>query len=123
MAVSKVSALWTALIGAFVALFAALGLTAPAAAAPRAAAPTAEPAGPAATEAARTVETTRAHEPDGPAPHGWFSYAPLPAAGSVPPTMKQRITAEAHGGVPASRMSSDNLARHAAVGASLASAE
>ncbi|MCZ9346379.1 DUF6344 domain-containing protein, partial [Streptomyces sp. TRM76130] len=82
-----VLSVWTAFVTAFLALCAALGLstTAASAAVPR-------------------METARNSETGAPtatvpavAPRAW------PRAGALPPTMKQRIRAEAHGTSPSCR--------------------
>ncbi|MEU9554519.1 DUF6344 domain-containing protein [Streptomyces fumanus] len=87
MARNKVMTLWTTVVTAFLALFTALGLitTSAAAAVPR-------------TETARNSESTpqRTAAP-APAPWSWSR------TGSLPPTMKQRIHAEAHGKSPSCR--------------------
>ncbi|MDQ0762273.1 DUF6344 domain-containing protein [Streptomyces canus] len=85
MALNKVMKLWTVVITAFLALFTALGLitTTDAAAVPQ-------------TQPDRNSAV--AH-PEPPAmSHGLWSYAR-----SLPPTMKQRIRAEAHGKTPSCR--------------------
>ncbi|MGP2440001.1 DUF6344 domain-containing protein [Streptomyces sp. JW3] len=89
MARNKVLSVWTAFVTAFLALCTALGLittTASAAVPP--------------TETARNSETgaggTEASAPAA-SPRSW------PRAGSLPPTMKQRIRAEAHGKSPSCR--------------------
>ncbi|MEU1073083.1 MULTISPECIES: DUF6344 domain-containing protein [unclassified Streptomyces] len=86
MATSKLTTWWTALIGALVALFAFFGLTgqtAAAASVPQQGAP--RHLGEAAAPATPNVR--------------WA----LPSASALPPTMKQRIRAEAHGSSPSSR--------------------
>ncbi|MFJ2739572.1 DUF6344 domain-containing protein [Streptomyces sp. NPDC087440] len=94
--------MWTALISAIVALLAMLGFAAPASAS--AAAPTdrssdaPQPAGAAAAERADTPAERAAVE----APSATRWRADVPTR-SVPPTMKQRIGAEAHGGSPSAR--------------------
>ncbi|MGW2814349.1 DUF6344 domain-containing protein [Streptomyces sp. NPDC001415] len=92
MANSKLTTWWTALTGALVALLAFFGLAAGQATAATAPVPQhdatynrSEPA----TSAAPTVR--------------WA----LPAASALPPTMKQRIRAEAHGASPSSRHRDD----------------
>jgi hypothetical protein len=87
MARNKVMTLWTAIVTAFLALFTALGLittTASAAVTP--------------TETARNSESTP-RQTAAPAPAPWSWSRP----GSLPPTMKQRIHAEAHGKSPSCR--------------------
>lgn len=87
MARIPVMKLWTAIVTAFLALFTALGLitTTSAAAAPQ-------------TDSARSTTETPA-EVTAPAlsPWAWIF------ARSLPPTMKQRIRAEAHGKSPSCR--------------------
>ncbi|MEU1051531.1 DUF6344 domain-containing protein [Streptomyces sp. NPDC005876] len=87
MARNKVMTLWTAIVTAFLALFTALGLitTTASASVPR-------------TEAARNSESApRPTAAPAPAPRPWSR------TGSLPPTMKQRIHAEAHGTSPSCR--------------------
>ncbi|MFE9092746.1 DUF6344 domain-containing protein [Streptomyces sp. NPDC007264] len=101
MAGNKVMKLWTAIVTAFLALCAALGFattTAEAAVAPT------QPEGGSAPQ--MTLP--------GPAPDSWARDR------SLPPTMKQRIHAEAHGASPTCRhrarttaVASTPLARHA----------
>ncbi|MFF7544053.1 DUF6344 domain-containing protein [Streptomyces canus] len=81
---NKVMKLWTVVVTAFVALFTALGLvtTTAAAAVPQ-------------TQSARNSAV--AH-PEPLAMQGLWSYVR-----SLPPTMKQRIRAEAHGKTPSCR--------------------
>ncbi|WP_405937727.1 DUF6344 domain-containing protein [Streptomyces sp. NBC_00726] len=92
---STVSAknLWTALVTAFLALLAALGLASTTATAAQATTTNTEPAATAHehTPAARATAT-------GPSVR-WT----LPRDRALPPTMKQRIRAEAHGSSPATR--------------------
>ncbi|GHF95645.1 DUF6344 domain-containing protein [Streptomyces hydrogenans] len=96
MATAKVKQFWTAFISVLFALFASVGLAAPAAA--HGQAPVTQPEEPAAPlarttgERAATVVAQRQAEP----------WAPV-RRGSLPPTIKQRIGAEAHGSSPASR--------------------
>src|SRR4051795_11748568 len=85
MALNKVMKLWTVVITAFLALFTALGLITTTAA-------TAVPQ----TQPARNSAVTHP-EPLAMA-HGLWSYVR-----SLPPTMKQRIRAEAHGKTPSCR--------------------
>ncbi|WAX79126.1 DUF6344 domain-containing protein [Streptomyces sp. KMM 9044] len=86
MARNKVMKLWTALVTAFLALCTALGLvtTTASAAVPR-------------PETARNSESA----PDTTAPAA--STRPWSHAAALPPTMKQRIRAEAHGASPSCR--------------------
>ncbi|MEU3603978.1 DUF6344 domain-containing protein [Streptomyces sp. NPDC035033] len=100
MAAAKVKQFWTAFISVLFALLASVGLAAPAAAQgqapvsqPEEPATPAAPAAPvAAAERAATIGQQRRAEP-------WY---PLPQ-GSLPPTIKQRIAAEAHGSSPSAR--------------------
>jgi hypothetical protein len=85
MAKNKVMALWTALIAAVVAVLAALGFASPAAAAPVHQTSGSSNSTPAVREARVPVA------------------APPRYARSLPPTMKQRIRAEAHGSSPSCR--------------------
>ncbi|MGW7523470.1 DUF6344 domain-containing protein [Streptomyces sp. NPDC054783] len=90
MTQNKVMKLWTALVTAFLALCTALGLVATTTATTAAAAP--RPEGPSTGTAHRTIPTI-------PAPRHWaWSHA-----SALPPTMKQRIRAEAHGKSPSCR--------------------
>ncbi|MCX5200174.1 DUF6344 domain-containing protein [Streptomyces sp. NBC_00237] len=94
--------MWTALISAIVALLAMLGFAAPASAA-AAAAPTdrssdaPQPVAPAAVERTAVPAGRLAEAPAA----TWWRADTLTR--SVPPTMKQRIGAEAHGGSPSAR--------------------
>ncbi|MFF8730074.1 DUF6344 domain-containing protein [Streptomyces sp. NPDC015171] len=87
MTKNKVMKLWTAIVTAFLALCTALGF---------ASAATAAPAGPRTESrtgtALRTIPTV-------PAAHHWV----WSQARALPPTMKQRIRAEAHGKSPSCR--------------------
>ncbi|MEU0691505.1 DUF6344 domain-containing protein [Streptomyces uncialis] len=86
MSRDKVMALWTALISAIVAVLATLGLSSPAVAAPVQQTGEARNSAPAAREASKPTAT-----------------APARYDRSLPPTMKQRIRAEAHGSSPSCR--------------------
>ncbi|MET7616289.1 DUF6344 domain-containing protein [Streptomyces sp. NPDC005408] len=95
MAAIKVRNLWTAFITAFFALLASVGLTTASTAARRPAVRT--------PEALDLPKQARRHivRPTVPAPStGW---SPTARDRSLPPTIKQRIRAEAHGSSPASR--------------------
>ncbi|MER6477361.1 DUF6344 domain-containing protein [Streptomyces filamentosus] len=100
MATAKVKQFWTAFISVLFALLASVGLATPAAA--RGQAPVTQPEEPAApaaptpavAERAAGVVTQRRAEP-------WYPVA----QGSLPPTIKQRIGAEAHGSSPSVRHS------------------
>ncbi|MFE4868679.1 DUF6344 domain-containing protein [Streptomyces sp. NPDC056682] len=93
MATSKLTTWWTALISMFVALFAALGFAGQASA-----------AAPAASVPQHDVTYNRSELPASVAPAVHWA---LPAASALPPTMKQRIRAEAHGASPSSRQRTD----------------
>ncbi|MFJ8541650.1 DUF6344 domain-containing protein [Streptomyces sp. NPDC093586] len=87
MARNKVMKLWTTIVTAFLALFTALGFvtTTASAAVPH-------------TESHSNTETAPERaEPVAAAPWSWSR------AGALPPTMKQRIHAEAHGKAPSCR--------------------
>ncbi|MFJ4871196.1 DUF6344 domain-containing protein [Streptomyces sp. NPDC088757] len=101
MATAKVKQFWAAFISVLFALLASVGLAGTAAAAQQPAVrQPEEPVAPAATTAAATVAGERASA-SVPAQraHRW------PSAGdrSLPPTIKQRIAAEAHGSSPTAR--------------------
>jgi hypothetical protein len=85
MASNKVIKLWTVLITAFLALLTAMGLTPPAAAA---------------TPVQQTEGTRNAAVST---PATTAVRAPWAFKRSLPPTMKQRICAEAHGSSPSCR--------------------
>ncbi|MEV0638128.1 DUF6344 domain-containing protein [Streptomyces sp. NPDC050619] len=82
MAQNKVMKLWTAIVTAFLALCTALGLITTTAAA-----------------AVPQTETTRNSTTEATAP----AMSPWSYARALPPTMKQRIRAEAHGKTPSCR--------------------
>ncbi|MFF1480681.1 DUF6344 domain-containing protein [Streptomyces sp. NPDC058301] len=86
MATSKLTTWWTALIGAFVALFSFLGLAGQA---------TAAASVPQQGAVHHRSENLAAETPN-------VRWA-LPSASALPPTMKQRIRAEAHGSSPSTR--------------------
>ncbi|GGS58191.1 MULTISPECIES: DUF6344 domain-containing protein [Streptomyces] len=90
MARNKVMKLWTAIVTAFLALCTALGLVTAATAPAAAAGPRTE--SPHTGTAQRTAPTIPA------ARHWAWSHGK-----ALPPTMKQRIRAEAHGKTPACR--------------------
>ncbi|MFD4387010.1 DUF6344 domain-containing protein [Streptomyces sp. NPDC058486] len=96
MATAKVKQFWTAFISVLFALLASVGLAAPAAAHGQVPVTQPEepaaPAAPVAAERAATVVAQRQAEP----------WVPV-RRGSLPPTIKQRIGAEAHGSAPAAR--------------------
>ncbi|MFD7119990.1 DUF6344 domain-containing protein [Streptomyces sp. NPDC059922] len=93
MAAFKVKKLWTVFITAFFAVLASLGLTAPAAAGNAVQQPAEQPA-PAPAAAHHVTEATPARAT---VPRS------LPRGRSLPPTIKQRIHAEAHGSSPSVR--------------------
>ncbi|MFI6945233.1 DUF6344 domain-containing protein [Streptomyces sp. NPDC050422] len=91
MSTFKAKSLWTAFITAFFALLASLGLASSAAAA---------------TEATVTEPAATSHEHRGATtatPAAPSVRWTLPRDRALPPTMKQRIRAEAHGSSPAAR--------------------
>ncbi|MFJ6696556.1 DUF6344 domain-containing protein [Streptomyces sp. NPDC091272] len=93
--------MWTALIGAIVALLATLGLTAPAAAtAPAATADNSSDAQQSSAPATARHNGRVEQPATAPLSARWSAQVPTR---SVPPTMKQRIRAEAHGGSPSVR--------------------
>ncbi|MEV6419710.1 DUF6344 domain-containing protein [Streptomyces sp. NPDC051662] len=94
MAAFKVKKLWTVFITAFFAVLASLGLTAPAAAAGNAVRQPAEQPAPAPAAADHVTEA---------APARATVPRSLPRGRSLPPTIKQRIRAEAHGSSPSVR--------------------
>ncbi|MET9932775.1 MULTISPECIES: DUF6344 domain-containing protein [unclassified Streptomyces] len=101
MATAKVKQFWAAFISVLFALLASVGLAGTAAAAQQPAVrQPEEPAAPAAATAAVTVAGERASA-SVPAQraHRW----PIAGDRSLPPTIKQRIAAEAHGSSPAAR--------------------
>ncbi|MFE6783717.1 DUF6344 domain-containing protein [Streptomyces sp. NPDC057677] len=100
MATAKVKQFWTAFISVLFALLASVGLAGTAAATQQPAVQQPEePAGP--TTAAPVAGEKRAALASVPAQraHRW----PLVGDRSLPPTIKQRIAAEAHGSSPATR--------------------
>ncbi|MFE9771198.1 DUF6344 domain-containing protein [Streptomyces sp. NPDC005931] len=86
MARNKVMKLWTTIVTAFLALFTALGLITTTA-----------------TAAVPQTETTRNSDSSAPAPAPVLSPWSWSHARALPPTMKQRIHAEAHGKSPRCR--------------------
>ncbi|GAA0618703.1 DUF6344 domain-containing protein [Streptomyces crystallinus] len=86
MANSKLTTWWTALIGAFAALFAFFGL-----------------AGQATAAASVPQQGAARHLSVSAAPETPNVRWALPSASALPPTMKQRIRAEAHGSSPSTR--------------------
>ncbi|KOG28081.1 MULTISPECIES: DUF6344 domain-containing protein [Streptomyces] len=107
MATAKVKQFWTAFISVLFALLASVGLAGTAAAAQQPAVQQPEePAGPAAASApVATAERTLASVP-AQRTHLW----PLAGDRSLPPTIKQRIAAEAHGSSPSARQRSSSTA-------------
>ncbi|MEU6619298.1 DUF6344 domain-containing protein [Streptomyces litmocidini] len=106
MATAKVKQFWTAFISVLFALLASVGLanTAAAAGQPAVQQPE-EPAAPAAAPAAAAVERALA-----PVPAQRARRWPLVGDRSLPPTIKQRIAAEAHGASPSARQRSSSSA-------------
>ncbi|QIQ03787.1 DUF6344 domain-containing protein [Streptomyces liangshanensis] len=99
MAAIKVKTLWAVFITAFFAVLASLGLTSPATAAGSAV--SAQPAEkPAPAPAPAAVPPHRLTEP---APTRAVPSLAPPRGRALPPTIKQRITAEAHGSSPSVR--------------------
>ncbi|MFJ4336766.1 DUF6344 domain-containing protein [Streptomyces sp. NPDC088915] len=99
MATAKVKQFWAAFISVLFALLASVGLAGTAAAAQQPAVrQPEEPTAPAATTAAVAGERASASVPAQRA-HRW----PIAGDRSLPPTIKQRIAAEAHGSSPAAR--------------------
>ncbi|MFI8517474.1 DUF6344 domain-containing protein [Streptomyces sp. NPDC085481] len=97
MATAKVKQFWTAFISVFFALFASLGLATPATAAQQPSLQQGEE--PAATGAAGTAAARPAVPVPAQRSHDWHT-----AQGrALPPTIKQRIRAEAHGSSPSVR--------------------
>ncbi|MFF8380352.1 DUF6344 domain-containing protein [Streptomyces sp. NPDC015661] len=106
MATAKVKQFWTAFISVLFALLASVGLanTAAAAGQPAVQQPE-EPAPPAAVRAATAGERALASVP-AQRTHQW----PVVGDRSLPPTIKQRIAAEAHGSSPSARQRSSSTA-------------
>lgn len=88
MARNKVMKLWTAIVTAFLALCTALGFATTTASA-----------------AVSQTETTRNSKSASDTAAPATSVRPWSRTGALPPTMKQRIRAEAHGGSPRCRHS------------------
>ncbi|MFE5730150.1 DUF6344 domain-containing protein [Streptomyces sp. NPDC056528] len=101
MATAKVKQFWAAFISVLFALLASVGLAGTAAAAQQPAVrQPEEPAAPAATTAAAVAGERASASVPAQRAHRW----PLAAGDrSLPPTIKQRIAAEAHGSSPAAR--------------------
>ncbi|MEU2233208.1 DUF6344 domain-containing protein [Streptomyces vietnamensis] len=106
MATARVKQFWTAFISVLFALLASVGLanTAAAAGQPAVQQPE-EPAAPAAATAPVAGERALVSVPAQRA-HRW----PLVGDRSLPPTIKQRIAAEAHGSSPSARQRSSSTA-------------
>ncbi|WP_327235581.1 DUF6344 domain-containing protein [Streptomyces sp. NBC_01317] len=98
MAAIKVKKLWAVFITAFFAVLASLGLTSPATAAGSAV--SAQPAEQPAPAPAVAVEPHRLAER---VPTRAVLPVAVPRGRALPPTIKQRITAEAHGSSPSVR--------------------
>ncbi|MCX4692107.1 DUF6344 domain-containing protein [Streptomyces sp. NBC_01408] len=97
------TSVWTAVLAALVALFASLGFGGKTAPAPASVPAPAVPA-PAAAGARRTAVTARR------------TWRAMMRGGSLPPTIKQRIRAEAHGKTPSVRRSTTAAAMGAGSG-------
>lgn len=89
---STITSIWTTVLAALVALFASLGFGGKAA--PAAAASISSPVAPATATASRPAFMARR------------TWRAMMRGGSLPPTIKQRIRAEAHGKTPSVRRSS-----------------
>ncbi|MFJ7987713.1 DUF6344 domain-containing protein [Streptomyces sp. NPDC096351] len=100
MATAKVKQFWTAFISVLFALLASVGLASTAAAQQPAVQQPEEPVGPAAAGSSAAAEK-RAAPASVPAQRA--HRLPLVGDRSLPPTIKQRIAAEAHGSSPATR--------------------
>ncbi|MET4924592.1 DUF6344 domain-containing protein [Streptomyces sp. PSRA5] len=101
MAAFKVKNLWTVFLTAFFAVLTTLGLTAPAAAADAAVQQPAEQ--PAKDRSPLTAEERGGGEAAAPAVRRALPENARPADTSRPPTIEQRIRAEAHGSSPSVR--------------------
>ncbi|MGA5868158.1 DUF6344 domain-containing protein [Streptomyces cinereoruber] len=103
MATAKVKQFWAAFISVLFALLASVGLagTATAAQQPAVQQPE-EPAAPAAANASTAVGERASASVPAQRAHRW----PLAGDRSLPPTIKQRIAAEAHGSSPTARQRS-----------------
>ncbi|MFF7203992.1 MULTISPECIES: DUF6344 domain-containing protein [unclassified Streptomyces] len=95
MAAIKVRNLWTAFFTALVALLASVGLTTVASAAQQSAVQT--------PERTDLPRQTRTEAVRGTVPAQSTRWSPTVRDRSLPPTIKQRISAEAHGSSPATR--------------------
>ncbi|MFF0555751.1 DUF6344 domain-containing protein [Streptomyces sp. NPDC020472] len=105
MATAKVKQFWTAFISVLFALLASVGLANTAAAAGQPAVQ--QPEEPAAPAAVPTAAVERALAP---VPAQRARRWPLVGDRSLPPTIKQRIAAEAHGSSPSARQRSSSTA-------------
>jgi hypothetical protein len=99
MAACKVKSLWTAFITALFALLASVGLS-PAATAAQPAVRTPDEPGRAQGRAARAIVPAQSTRPSA---RSSARGTPTARDRSLPPTIKQRIRAEAHGSSPATR--------------------
>ncbi|MFE6455974.1 DUF6344 domain-containing protein [Streptomyces cinereoruber] len=103
MATAKVKQFWAAFISVLFALLASVGLAGTAAAAQQPAVQQPEePAAPAAANASAAVGERASASVPAQRAHRW----PLAGDRSLPPTIKQRIAAEAHGSSPTARQRS-----------------
>ncbi|MFD7838791.1 DUF6344 domain-containing protein [Streptomyces sp. NPDC059761] len=107
-----VTSIWTAVVAVVVALLASLGFGAKAA---PAAASTASAPAPSRRAAVAVLRTAR--------PMGRRSWRAMMRGGSLPPTIKQRIRAEAHGKAPSVRRSTTAAASLAGSGSGAAREE
>lgn len=96
MAAFKVKNLWTAFITALCALLASVGLTTAATAAQQPAVQTQDEPSQARGQAVRALVPAQSTRPS-------TRWTPTARERSLPPTIKQRIRAEAHGSSPATR--------------------
>ncbi|MFE0699466.1 DUF6344 domain-containing protein [Streptomyces sp. NPDC058872] len=102
MAAAKVKQIWTVFLSVLFALLGSVGLAGTAAASPQPAVQqpeeSAAPAAPVSVPSERTLSVPAQRT------HRW----PLVGDRSLPPTIKQRIAAEAHGSAPATRQRSSS---------------
>ncbi|MEU2116662.1 DUF6344 domain-containing protein [Streptomyces sp. NPDC016459] len=101
MATAKVKQFWTAFISVLFALLASVGLAGTAAAAQQPAVQ--QPEEPAAPASSATVPVARERAALASVPAPRAHRRPVAGDRSLPPTIKQRIAAEAHGSSPSSR--------------------
>ncbi|MFD3723564.1 DUF6344 domain-containing protein [Streptomyces sp. NPDC058671] len=101
MATAKVKQFWTAFISVLFALLASVGLAGTAAAAQQPAVQ--QPEEPAAPASSATAPVARERAALASVPAQRAHHRPVAGDRSLPPTIKQRIAAEAHGSSPSSR--------------------